>query len=96
MKTAVEKGLASHSSIMVAPHDYITVSLKTSWASIVKKSIKTKVPKINFDCMDTSSSGSPSSRKNKMESKKYDTSPEQVIITPTEPSPPPIINISNK
>ena len=90
MKTKVERGLASHSSNMVAPRDYhrepedgwtvvmskknlrktrknkkndfkkvfdassvvdsvkSTTSDDSSWASIVKRYLKTKVPKVNL------------------------------------------------
>ena len=73
-----------------------TTSDDSSWAFIVKRSLKTKVPKMNFDFMDKSSSGSTSSPKQKIESKNKNNSPEEVIIQPKEISPPPqIINISD-
>ena len=72
-----------------------TTSDDSSWASIVKRSLKTKDPKMNFDLMDKSSSGSISSPDQKIESKKKNNSPEEVIIQPKEISPPPIINISD-
>ena len=72
-----------------------TTSDGSSWSSIVKRSLKTKVSKMNFDFMDTSSSGSTSSIKQKIESKNGNNSPEEVIIPPKEISPPPIINISD-
>ena len=137
MKTEVEKGLASHSSNMVAPHDYhrepedgwtvvmskknlrktrknkkndfkkvfdassvvdsvkSTTSADSSWASIVKRSLKTKVPKVNFDFMDKSSNSSTSRPEQKIESKKVNNPPEEVVIQPKEISPPQIINISD-
>ena len=137
MKTEVEKGLASHSSNMVAPRDYhrepedgwtvvmskknlrktrknkkndfkkvfdassvvdsvkSTTSDDSSWASIVKRSLKTKVPKVNFDFMDKSSNSSTSRPEQKIESKKVNNPPEEVVIQPKEISPPPIINISD-
>ena len=47
-----------------------TTSDDSSWASIVKRSLKTKVPKMNFDFMDKSSNSSTSSTEQKIESKK--------------------------
>ena len=66
-----------------------TTSDDSSWAFIVKRSLKTKVPKMNFDFMDSSNSGSTSSPKQKIESKNGNNSPEEVIIQPKEISPPP-------
>ena len=72
-----------------------TTSDDSSWVSIVKRSLKTKVPKMNFDFMDTSNSSSTSSPRQKNESKYGNNSPKEVIIPPKETSPPPIINISD-
>ena len=72
-----------------------TTSNDSSWASIVKRSLKTKVPKMNFDFMDKLSNGNTSSPEQKIESKKMNNPPEEVVIQPKEISPPPIINISD-
>ena len=73
----------------------LTTSDDSSWASIVKRSLKTKVPKMNFDFMDTSNISSTSSSKQKIESTNGNNSPEEESIVPTETSPPLIINISD-
>ena len=50
---------------------------------------------MNFDFMDKSINGSTSSTEQKIESKKVNNPPEEVVIQPKEISPPPIINISD-
>ena len=73
-----------------------TTSDDPSWVSIVKKSLKINVPKMNINFKkNTSSSGSSSSSEHKVELKKKETSPEEVIIPSAETSPPEIINISD-
>ena len=73
-----------------------TTSDDSSWASIAKRSLKTKVPKMKTDFMDSSTSSGTSSPEQKNEPKNENSPPEDKIVQPKDLSPPPqIIHISD-
>ena len=98
MKTEVEKGLASHSSNMVVPHDYHREP-EDGWTIVTSKKNLRKIRKSKkYDMknvFDASSIVDSVKSTTSDDSSWTSIALEEVIIQPTETSPPPITNISD-